>query len=160
MCWHGVGFLIRLEGHFHSITYQRVLEEHMLGDTEAMIGEDFVFQQDNAPIHTSTLTLQWLREHDVILLEWPPKSPHANPIENLWHDLKHLSTIYNLSPQMSSGKHCKRRGSRFLLHTLGIWQRVVHDALMPYGLQKVGTLTTDEHLKGFSFPSWLINRLF
>ena len=88
MCWHGVGSLVKLEGRLNSTAYQRVLEEHMIADAEAMIGEDFVFQQDNAPIHTSRSTRQWLREHDVTLLEWPPKSPDANPIENLWRDMK------------------------------------------------------------------------
>ena len=88
MCWHGIGSLVKLEGRLDSIAYQQVLEEHMLADAETMIGEDFVFQQDNAPIHTSRSTRQWLREHDVTLLDWPPKSPDANPIENLWRDIK------------------------------------------------------------------------
>ena len=53
----------------------------MLTDAAALIGDDFVFQQDNVPIHTSRSTRQWLRQHDVTLLDWPPKSPDANPIE-------------------------------------------------------------------------------
>ena len=90
MCWHGftLGSLVKLEGRLDSTAYQQVLEEHMLTDAAALIGDDFVFQQDNAPIHTSRSTRQWLRQHDVTLLDWPPKSPDANPIENLWHELK------------------------------------------------------------------------
>ena len=40
------------------------------------------------PIHTSRSTRQWLRQHDVTLLDWPLKLPDVNPIENLWHELK------------------------------------------------------------------------
>ena len=87
MCWHGLGSLVKLEGRLDSTAYQQVLEEHMLTDAAALIG-DFVFQQDNAPIHTSWSTRQWLRQHDITLLDWPPKSPDVNPIENLWHELK------------------------------------------------------------------------
>ena len=50
----------------NSMAYQQVLEEHMLTDAAALIGDDFVFQQDNAPIHMSWSTRQWLRQHDVI----------------------------------------------------------------------------------------------
>ena len=57
----------------------------------ALIEDDFVLQQDNAPIHTSQSTRQWLHQHDVTLLDWPPKSPDANPIENLWHEIKTAS---------------------------------------------------------------------
>ena len=88
MCWHGVGSLVKLEGRLDSTAYQQVLEEHMLTDATALIEDDFVFQQDNAPIYTSRSTRQWLHQHDVTLLDWPPKSPDANSIENLWHELK------------------------------------------------------------------------
>ena len=88
MCWHGVGSLVKLEGRLDSTAYQQVLEKHMLTDVAALIGDDFVFQQDNVPIHMSRSTRQWLRQHDVTLLDWPPKLPDANPIENLWHELK------------------------------------------------------------------------
>ena len=88
MCWHGLGSLVKLEGRLDSTAYQQVLGEHMLTDAAALIGDDFVFQQDNAPIHTSRSTRQWLRQHDVILLDWLPNSPDANSIENLWRELK------------------------------------------------------------------------
>ena len=83
MCWHGVGSLVKLEGRLDSTAYQQVLEEHMLTYAAALIGDDFVFQQDNIPIHTSWSTRQWLRQHEVRLLDWLPKSLDANPIENL-----------------------------------------------------------------------------
>ena len=88
MSWNGVGSLIRLDGRVDSPAYQRILEDHMLQDADHLIGDDFVFQENNAPIHSSRSTREWLRAHDVTVLDWPPKSPDANPIENLWQQLK------------------------------------------------------------------------
>ena len=43
--------------------------------------------QDNAPAHASRSTRDWLQAHQVPLMEWPPRSPDLNPIENAWGQL-------------------------------------------------------------------------
>ena len=58
MCYHGVGSLVRLEGRVNANDYQEVLEQYMLNDADSLIGDDFVFQHDNAPIHTARSTRQ------------------------------------------------------------------------------------------------------
>lgn len=44
----------------------------------------FIFQQDNASIHTTEIIRNLLIEENVEQLFWPPCSPDLSPIENLW----------------------------------------------------------------------------
>jgi transposase InsO family protein len=78
-----------LEGHLAPFYHQKEKER-----------PGIVFQQDNAPSHTSKRTKKWLADHDIDLFPHPPNSPDLNPIEPLWHDLK----TYTFFPMHS--KHC------------------------------------------------------
>src|SRR5579859_1692642 len=48
----------------------------------------YLFMKDNAPCHKLGEVLEFLREYNVPVMEWPPHSPDLNPIENLWVALK------------------------------------------------------------------------
>jgi len=45
-------------------------------------------QQDHSSIHYSRVVQEWLsRQADVELLDWPPRAPEMNPIENMWSEV-------------------------------------------------------------------------
>ena len=44
--------------------------------------------QDNDPKHTSATARRFFSEEEINWWKTPPESPDANPIENLWHELK------------------------------------------------------------------------
>ena len=46
------------------------------------------FMQDNDPKHTSLHARKFMEEKGVNWWKTPAESPDANPIKNLWHELK------------------------------------------------------------------------
>jgi transposase len=95
---HGTGPLVSLLGSMDSPKYIEVLDEHLLPQLQLgqeSIGGTWRMMQDNAPCHTSKLVKSFLQRNRVDFIDWPPYSPDLNPIENIWHWMKHvLETEY------------------------------------------------------------------
>ena len=49
-----------------------------------LCGEEWIFKQDNAAIHNSSITKKYLLEQEIKFLDHPACSPDLNPTENLW----------------------------------------------------------------------------
>jgi transposase len=69
----------------NSVKYTEILFEHLI----PIYTDEFIFQQDNSPIHTAKNTKSFLKEMNVRTMDFPPNSPDLNPIENMWHLIKH-----------------------------------------------------------------------
>lgn len=68
--------------------YTRILQTHLIPFIRDVYPSGHRFMQDNDPKHTSHHTQQFMEEQGINWWRTPPESPDANPIENLWHELK------------------------------------------------------------------------
>ncbi len=79
----GVGPLCFFENQRHCTCLPRNFEHFMLPSADQLFKDaDFIFQQDLAPARAAKSTKSWLKDHGVVLFDWPANSPDLN-IENL-----------------------------------------------------------------------------
>jgi hypothetical protein len=69
---------------------QEILEKHVVicNGFQKDSPKQWIFQQDNAPIHWSTIKTEYLEDQNIETLEWPSRSPDLNPIDSIWPRLK------------------------------------------------------------------------
>jgi hypothetical protein len=87
----GPGPLVAISGNITSAVYVDIVKTHLLPTAHAWFGDtEWLLQQDNAPPHTAKATRRAFSESGIHVLDWPPNSPDANCIENVWGLLKRM----------------------------------------------------------------------
>lgn len=105
MAYNGTTPICFVSTRMNSEYYIEILDDVLIEYGEKIVGAEFILQQDNAAIHCSRKTKEFLMSRAIPILDWPALSPDLNPIENLWAILS--SKVFHHGRQYTSIKVLK-----------------------------------------------------
>ena len=89
ICYNGVGTLTKVEGNINANKYISILEDNIWPViVRHFPGNDYLFQDDNAPVHRARSTKEYLARTHLKNMSWPAQSSDLNVIENIWLYIK------------------------------------------------------------------------
>lgn len=104
-CYGGKTPMCFISTKMNAAMYVDLLDSELIEFAEQIYGDNWTFQQDNAPIHSAKHTKEFFNTRNIPLLDWPAKSPDLNPIEDLWGILS--ARVFKNGRQFETAKQLK-----------------------------------------------------
>lgn len=79
--------LVQLRGNVTGASYRDTLATNLVPWARQTFGNNFRFQDDNAPAHRARIVQNFMAQEAIQVLPQPACSPDTNPIEHLWDAL-------------------------------------------------------------------------
>ena len=86
-CAHGKSHLVILDRNVTGDVYRQVLDQNLLPWARGLFGNNFWYQNDNAPAHRARVVTTYIEGQDMNVLRQPARSSDLNPIDHLWDQL-------------------------------------------------------------------------
>ena len=111
-CWswkyhEGAEMLHLMEGHLDGLQYKHILQNVIVPSVRLLYPNGIIhFHQDHTSIHDYRVFQEWLSQQaDVELINWPPRAPDMNPIENTCSEVKRtMHETWSVLPPISSNE--------------------------------------------------------
>lgn len=85
----GVGPLVKVNERITGEVYLNVFRYRLRKLYPNLYGGPQIFQDDNARPHRAGYVNSWFESYDIERLDWPPRSPDLNIIEDVWGNIKY-----------------------------------------------------------------------
>src|SRR5688572_22240924 len=94
--------------------YVNDLLPKLIEDCEGLLPNSFIFNQDGAPVHSSHIAQEWIKQHSSEFVkkdEWPANSPDLNPLDyHVWGAMLERYKVFTQNqPTRLKSKLCRRQ---------------------------------------------------
>ena len=105
-----MGPLRLVTGPLSGIAYCNKILKDAIPKLQRKVPKRMIFQQDGAPCHTSQVSMEYLQQKKVRVMDWPANSPDMSPIDMCGRNSSRKCGNRSLLPRHSCGRQHRLLG--------------------------------------------------